>query len=256
MAKWLRRLGHRVTVLTTSAYGTGERRRRGGRRAHASTSSACARACTATIASTPCSTPTPTRAGRTRSAGCSCPSRWSPPGRRSRARARCGCNRRERFDCVITSSPPESVHAVGRALARRGVAWVADLRDAWTFEPIRPPFPTAAPAPPRRAPRAALADARPTRSSASAARSPTTCASASGSSRRWSPTAGTRTWSSRTRPATPRGILDPERVSLVYTGRFGSYGRDPGAAGPRPRRAGPHRPRRRLAPRAGGRRAR
>ena len=34
MAKWLRRLGHRVTVLTTSAYGIAERRRRGRRRAH------------------------------------------------------------------------------------------------------------------------------------------------------------------------------------------------------------------------------
>ncbi len=51
-------------------------------------------------------------------------------------------NARERFDCVITSSPPESVHFVGRALRRRGVPWVADLRDGWTFEPIRPGFPT------------------------------------------------------------------------------------------------------------------
>ena len=64
---------------------------------------------------------------------------WAPFARSRALRL----NRRERFDCVITSSPPESVHAVGRALARRGVPWVADLRDAWTFEPIRPPFPTA-----------------------------------------------------------------------------------------------------------------
>ena len=59
--------------------------------------------------------------------------------------------RTERFDCVITSSPPESVHSVGRALQQRGVAWVAELRDAWTFEPLRPRFPTAAPAATRRA---------------------------------------------------------------------------------------------------------
>jgi glycosyltransferase involved in cell wall biosynthesis len=43
--------------------------------------------------------------------------------------------RRRRFDCVITSSPPHSGHAIGLALRRRGVAWIADFRDGWTFEP-------------------------------------------------------------------------------------------------------------------------
>jgi len=47
-------------------------------------------ACAATIAWTPCSTRTPTRAGGTHWASCSFPSRWSPPGRRSRAPARWG----------------------------------------------------------------------------------------------------------------------------------------------------------------------
>ena len=63
---------------------------------------------------------------------------WAPFAYRAALRL----NARDRFDCVITSSPPESVHSVGRALRRRGVPWVADLRDAWTFEPIRPGFPT------------------------------------------------------------------------------------------------------------------
>jgi Glycosyl transferase 4-like domain len=49
--------------------------------------------------------------------------------------------RRERFDCVLTSSPPQSAHFVGRALRRRGVPWIAELRDGWTFEPPRPPLP-------------------------------------------------------------------------------------------------------------------
>jgi len=40
----------------------------------------------------------------------------------------------ERFDCVITTSGPESVHLVGMALRRWGAAWVADLRDGWGFE--------------------------------------------------------------------------------------------------------------------------
>jgi glycosyltransferase involved in cell wall biosynthesis len=44
--------------------------------------------------------------------------------------------RRERFDCVITSSGPESAHAAGLLLRRRGIGWIADLRDGWTFESI------------------------------------------------------------------------------------------------------------------------
>jgi glycosyltransferase involved in cell wall biosynthesis len=45
------------------------------------------------------------------------------------------------FDCVVTSSPPQSVHLVGRALRRRGLPWIAELRDGWTFDPPRPPWP-------------------------------------------------------------------------------------------------------------------
>jgi glycosyltransferase involved in cell wall biosynthesis len=43
--------------------------------------------------------------------------------------------RRERFDCVITTSGPESVHLAGLALAPRA-AWIADLRDGWGFETL------------------------------------------------------------------------------------------------------------------------
>lgn len=52
--------------------------------------------------------------------------------------------RRERFDAVVTTSPVESAHAVGLALRRRGVPWVADLRDGWRFEAPREDWPTAA----------------------------------------------------------------------------------------------------------------
>ncbi len=41
----------------------------------------------------------------------------------------------EPFDCVITTSGPESVHLAGLALARRS-AWIADLRDGWGFETL------------------------------------------------------------------------------------------------------------------------
>jgi glycosyltransferase involved in cell wall biosynthesis len=52
--------------------------------------------------------------------------------------------RRGHFDCVITSSPPHSGHLVGLALQTRGVPWLADFRDGWTFEPTRPRYPLGA----------------------------------------------------------------------------------------------------------------
>ena len=48
------------------------------------------------------------------------------------------------FDCLVTTSPPESSHLVGLLLGERRPAWVADFRDGWTFEPLRERFPTAA----------------------------------------------------------------------------------------------------------------
>jgi glycosyltransferase involved in cell wall biosynthesis len=46
------------------------------------------------------------------------------------------------YDCVITSSPPESSHLIGLLLAGDRPAWIADFRDGWTFEPYRTRFPT------------------------------------------------------------------------------------------------------------------
>jgi glycosyltransferase involved in cell wall biosynthesis len=128
---------------------------------------------------------------------------------------------------VITSSPPESVHAVGRALARRGVAWVVDLRDAWNFEPIRPPLPTSLQ---RRL------DHRLERRWLSSADAVVCVSRPAADDLRerlgiepwlipngWDPDLATAGDAADAADA----ILDPERISLVYTGRFGSYGRDP-----------------------------
>ena len=52
--------------------------------------------------------------------------------------------RSHRFDCLITTSPPESTHLVGLALGRGRPPWLVDLRDGWSFEPYREPFPTLA----------------------------------------------------------------------------------------------------------------
>jgi glycosyltransferase involved in cell wall biosynthesis len=49
-----------------------------------------------------------------------------------------------RVDCAVTTSPPQSAHLIGLALRRAGIPWVADLRDGWTFDPPRPPWPTRA----------------------------------------------------------------------------------------------------------------
>ncbi|MEA2388738.1 MAG: hypothetical protein QOG41_1511 [Thermoleophilaceae bacterium] len=53
--------------------------------------------------------------------------------------------REQRFDCAITTSPPHSAHLIGLALSRRAdLPWVADFRDGWTFESDRAPWPTPA----------------------------------------------------------------------------------------------------------------
>ena len=52
--------------------------------------------------------------------------------------------RTRRFDCVLTTSPPPSVHLVGLALRRHGMPWIAELRDGWAFEPPHPAWPLAA----------------------------------------------------------------------------------------------------------------
>jgi glycosyltransferase involved in cell wall biosynthesis len=226
MAKWLRRLGHRVTVLTTSAYGTGDAPTEDGvirsadlqrlrARLHgrdrvdalfdADTYSGHPHILSRIVV------PEPLAAA------------WAPFALRDALQA----NSRKRFDAVITSSPPESVHMIGRALRRRGVPWIADLRDGWTFEPIRPPFPTAIQ---RRL------DERLERRWLSAADAVVCVSRPAADDLRarlgldpelipngWDPDLGVEA----TDPSLAGRLLDPERISLVYTGRFGSYGRDP-----------------------------
>ncbi len=225
MAKWLRRLGHRVTVLTTSAYGAAEDAAEEGVVRAADLQRLRARlhghdrvdalfdADTYPGRPHPLSrviVPEPLIAA------------WAPFARRRALQL----NRRERFDCVITSSPPESVHAIGRALSRRGVAWLVDLRDAWTFEPLRPPFGTAA--------QRRLDESLERRWLTSA--DAVVCVSRPAADDLRArlgiePRLVPNGWDPEL--ATPTGgevaarILDPDRTSLVYTGRFGSYGRDP-----------------------------
>jgi glycosyltransferase involved in cell wall biosynthesis len=46
------------------------------------------------------------------------------------------------FTAVVSSGPPWTCHEVARTLKRRfGIPWIADFRDAWTFNPWRPKLP-------------------------------------------------------------------------------------------------------------------
>jgi glycosyltransferase involved in cell wall biosynthesis len=51
-------------------------------------------------------------------------------------------HRDQPFDCIVTTSAYESTHLLALMLGRRRPAWVADFRDGWTFHSWREPFPT------------------------------------------------------------------------------------------------------------------
>ena len=148
---------------------------------------------------------------------------WAPFALRAARTA----HRERPFDCVLTTSPPESAHAIGAALQRRGVPWVADVRDAWTFEPLRPEFPTRLQ---RRLDgwlerrRLGAADRVICVSEPAAADLRARGIAA--------PAVIANAWDPDEQPgpdarAAAAGLLAAERTSLLYTGRFGSYGRDP-----------------------------
>ena len=222
MAKYLRRLGHRVTVLTTSAYGreagdedvvrTADLQRVRARLHGQDRVDSLYDHDSYAERPHPLSrvlVPEPLVVA------------WAPF---ALARAR-RLNRRRPFDCVITTSPPESAHLVGRSLQRRGVPWVAELRDAWTFEPLRPPFPTGFQ---RRIDErlelrwlrsadAVVCVSRPAADDLQQRLGIESLLVPNG-------------WDPESAPAAAgdgEAPLDPDRVSLLYTGRFGSYGRDP-----------------------------
>jgi len=227
LAKYLRRLGHDMTVLTTSAYGRlpGDASEGTERTTDAQLWRARLRGADRVDALYDADTysgrphplsklivPEPLALA------------WAPFARRRAV----GLHGREPFDCVITTSPPESAHSVGPRLRRRGAAWVADVRDAWTFEPLRPRFPTSIQ---RRL------DERMERrllGTADAVVCVSEPAAADLRERGIAEPILVRNGADpelldAADPGSVSGLLDPERVSLVYTGRFGSAGRDPEA---------------------------
>jgi glycosyltransferase involved in cell wall biosynthesis len=227
MVKYLRRAGHHVTVLTTSAYGelpndsdqgvvrTADLQLWRAKLRGADHVGSLYDADTYTGRPHPLSkviVPEPLALA------------WAPFARH-RARA---LHRATPFDCAITTSPPESSHSVGRALQRRGAAWVADVRDAWTFEPLRPRFPTGL---------QRHMDERLERRTLGAADAVVCVSEPAAEDLRRRGIAepvlvrngADPELLDAADPSSVTDLLDPDRVSLVYTGRFGSTGRDPGA---------------------------
>ena len=228
MAKWLGRLGWEVTVLTTGAFGAGGAPA-GGVRVLRSRDLQTLRARLAGHTKVDSLFDSDSYTGRPHPLSKLIVPEplavaWAPFARRVALRA----HRSRPFDCVLTTSPPESVHTIGHALRRRGVPWVADIRDAWTFEPLRPRFPTALQ---RRL------DERLERLRIGAA-DRVVCVSEPAAADLRSrgiadPTVIANAWDHDQDPgpeavAAAAGLLAADRTSLLYTGRFGSYGRDPG----------------------------
>jgi glycosyltransferase involved in cell wall biosynthesis len=228
MAKHLARLGHRVTVLTTSAFGSDPDEDAEGVRVVRSADLQRVRARLGGHDRIESLFDADTYSGRPHPLSYAVvpePLRlaWVPFARRAARRL----HRAGRFDAVLTTSPPESAHLIGHDLRRRGLPWVADVRDAWSFEPLRPRFPLGLQ---RRA------DERMERRLLGAA-DRVVCVSAPVAEdlrRRGiaDPRLIANAWDPDSDPSPEavegtRGLLDTARVSLLYTGRFGSYGRDP-----------------------------
>lgn len=143
MSDWLRELGHDVTVLTTAAWGTGvQDGRRVIRSADLTASHALRRALgrphlPAAGKEMPIQKPAPRLL-----ADVVVPDAYLVSwGIRAASIARRVISERD-IDCLITSGPPHSAHLIGLLLGRRRPPWIADFRDGWRFESLRPPWPT------------------------------------------------------------------------------------------------------------------
>lgn len=126
-------------------------------------------------------------------------------------------------DCVITTGPPQSVHLVGLALRRRGIPWIAEFRDGWTFDQPAREFPWRA----QRQLDAALERRVATGADALVG---VTRPIADDLSRRFGRPATVLTNAFDPEEVTDGGdseLLDPDRFSVVHTGRMAYAGRSP-----------------------------
>jgi glycosyltransferase involved in cell wall biosynthesis len=134
--------------------------------------------------------------------------------------------RDRRIECVVTSGPLHSTHMIGLMLGRGRPTWIADFRDGWRYEPMRPPWPTHAQdhldaAMERRVVRGAeavIGVSRPIAEDFSARLGVAATHIPNG----WDPR-----WDMRI-SQTPEVELEPGTVSVVHTGKMsGDVGTDP-----------------------------
>ena len=156
MSRWLRRLGHEVTVLTTRAFGTLPDDAKGTERAFDLAGSTTLRrllrrprldtAPAPAEGASPNAQQAPGAEGRSQKVPAILGDLvvpdahvlgWDPAAAQAARRL----VRERRIDCVITSGPPHSTHLIPLALGRHRPAWIADFRDGWGFEPLRGPWP-------------------------------------------------------------------------------------------------------------------
>ncbi len=135
----------------------------------------------------------------------------------------------ERADVVWTTGPPPSTNLIGLAVRRRlGIPWVADIRDGWRFERNHADFPLAL--------QRRLDAAMDRRLTASADRVTAVTEPIARDARERLGAAHATTVSNgfdleeldELAGAPPEGLLDPDRYSLLYTGRLGYAKRSPG----------------------------
>jgi glycosyltransferase involved in cell wall biosynthesis len=140
-AKYLRRLGHEVTILTTNALGSEPDDEENGvvRAPDVVANPAVRRLLGRSPTPRAGTAPGDEKAAPSPVVRLAVPDPTAPSWAVSAAAVARRLVRERRIDCVVTSSPPESAHLVGLALRGR-VPWIADFRDGWTFESIRPRF--------------------------------------------------------------------------------------------------------------------
>ncbi len=246
MSRWLRRLGHEVTVLTTRAFGALPDDVEGTERAFDLAASPALRRL---LRRPPVATSAP---GEPQMGEGAPPAivadlvvpdahaiGWNPAAAWAARRL----VREREIDCVITSSPPHSTHLIPLALGRRRPAWIADFRDGWRFEPLRGPWPL---------PGQSALDGWLERKVASRADAVTAVtrpiaddlnhrlgARSACISNAWDPDLDSGVKAARYPP------LDPEVVNIVHAGKLyveGSNRRDPSPLGPALRRLLERRP--------------
>jgi len=127
------------------------------------------------------------------------------------------------WDCVVTSGPAHSVHLVGLMLQRRGIPWIAEFRDGWTFDQPAREFPLRV----QRQLDASLERRVATSADALVA---VTQPIADDLSQRFDRPVTVLTNAfdpDEVTDGSDSGLLDPDRFSVVHTGRMAYAGRSP-----------------------------